>query len=52
MKILDIIRRIWSEFETIAYALDYALDYDQHADIRARVARMERLIAYREDQNK
>ena len=52
MRLLDVIRRSWSKFEALAYALDYALEYDQHADIRARVARMERLIADREDQNK
>jgi hypothetical protein len=52
MRLLDIIRRSWSKFEALAYTLDYALEYDQHANIRARVARLERLVTNLEEQSK
>jgi hypothetical protein len=45
MKLNEIARRFWRNFE----AFSDALDYDQHTDLRLRVERLERLTAHLKD---
>lgn len=41
MKLKEMARRFWRNIEAFAYALDY----DEHTDIRLRIERLERLAA-------
>jgi hypothetical protein len=42
MKLKETARRLWRNIEALAFALDY----DQHTDLRLRIERLERLTAH------